>query len=353
MNPVLNVGSNGTASRLSTPVGSGKATPAPKRSNALFPSLEKPLADVEAMLQDELQSSIPYVDELLQYVGTLSGKRMRPSLLFLAAEATGSIGNDHVVLASVIEMIHIATLVHDDILDGADTRRHKVSVNQKYGNQSSVLLGDYLFTHSFYLASTLETTFACRRIGQATNRVCAGELNQVGNSGNLALTEDAYYEIIRGKTAELCACATSLGAHYAGADETTSAALKEYGMQLGIAFQIADDLLDLTGDEAETGKSQGTDIEKQKLTLPVIHLLREASKSAHDEAMSILASADGSPESLARLRGLLEASGSLDYARNAAVTAAELAASQLDCLPESEAKATLLGLTKFVVARTH
>ena len=353
MNPVLNVGSNGSDSRLSSPVGKGKAAPPSRLTNPLFPSLERPLANVEAMLQSELQSSIPYVDELLQYVGTLSGKRMRPSLLFLAADAAGEIVDDHVVLASVIEMIHIATLVHDDILDGADTRRHKVTVNQKYGNQSSVLLGDYLFTHSFYLASTLETTFACRRIGQATNRVCAGELHQVGNAGNLALAEDAYYEIIRGKTAELCACATALGAHYAGADEATCAALEEYGMQLGVAFQIADDLLDLTGDEAKTGKSQGTDVEKQKLTLPVIHLLREGPKSAVDEAMSILASADGSPESLARLRGLMEASGSLEYARNAAITAADLAAAQLDCLPESEAKATLQGLTRFVVARTH
>ena len=353
MNPVLNANSNGPVPRLSATASVGSGSPAARQVNSLFPSLEKPLADVENMLRQELQSNIPYVDELLQYVGTLSGKRMRPSLLFLSAEATGEIAESHVVLASVIEMIHIATLVHDDILDGADTRRHKVTVNQKYGNQSSVLLGDYLFTHAFYLASTLETTFACRRIGQATNRVCAGELNQVGNSGNLALTESAYYDIIRGKTAELCACATSLGARYAGADDKVTAAFEEYGIQLGIAFQIADDLLDLTGDESKTGKSQGTDVEKQKLTLPVIHLLREGTPAANQEAMSILASADGSPEALDRLRGLLEASGSLDYARAAAVSAADLAASQLNSLPDSEAKATLQSLTKFVVARTH
>ena len=225
MNPVLNPRATSTEAGMTRSTVISMGGQAPPSGDELFPSLAEPLAKVDDLLRTELKCDIPYVDDLLQYVASLRGKRMRPSLLFLTARATGRLSDSHITLAAVIEMIHIATLVHDDILDGASKRRHKVTVNQKYGNQSSVLLGDYLFTHSFYLASTLETTHACRRIGQATNRVCAGELSQVGNAGNLHLTEAEYYEIIRGKTAELCACATELGAFYAGASENVTVAL--------------------------------------------------------------------------------------------------------------------------------
>ena len=351
MNPVLNVQTNGSTQGIETSTIHNQTQTA--GAALQFPGLDSSLQSVEELLRTELQSDIPYVDELLQYVGSLSGKRMRPSLLFLTAEATGGVRQSHIVLATVIEMIHIATLVHDDVLDGASKRRHKVTVNQKYGNQSSVLLGDYLFTHSFYLASTLDTTFACRRIGQATNRVCAGELSQVGNAGNLSLTEDEYYDIIRGKTAELCACATALGAHYAGASDAVTQAMESYGMHLGVAFQIADDLLDLTGDETKTGKSQGTDIEKQKMTLPLIHLLRNAGASNRNEALAILQAADNSPEARNRLRRMLTSTESLAYARRAAENAAKSARAQLDLLEDSEAKATLASLPEFVVQRTY
>ncbi len=141
-------------------------------------------------------------------------------------------------------------------------RRRRPTVNRRWNSESSVLLGDYLFTHSFYLASTLDTTYACRTIGRATNKVCEGELRQVGQRGNFALTEEDYLEIVRGKTAELCACATHLGGYYAGATPDQCSRLEAFGLDLGIAFQIADDLLDLTGEEAHTGKSLGTDLEK-------------------------------------------------------------------------------------------
>ena len=182
----------------------------------------------------------------------------------------------HPVLAAVVEMIHTATLVHDDILDESMVRRHAATVNAEWGNETAVLLGDYLFTHAFHLAASLDSTLACRWIGRATNRVCEGEMHQVHQRGNLDLDESSYFSIIEGKTAELTAVSCRLGAHYAGADEATTEALDRYGRNLGIAFQIADDVLDIWGEERLTGKSLGTDLEKQKLTLPVIRLLETA-----------------------------------------------------------------------------
>ena len=154
-------------------------------------------------------------------------------------------------------MIHTATLVHDDILDEAMIRRHAATVNAEWGNETAVLLGDYLFTHAFHLAASLESTLACRWIGRATNLVCEGEMQQVHNRGNLDLDEDDYFAIIRGKTAELTAVSCRLGAHYAGAPEATVEALEDYGRDLGVAFQIADDVLDIWGEERTTGKSLG------------------------------------------------------------------------------------------------
>ena len=168
-------------------------------------------------------------------------------------------------------MIHTATLVHDDVLDEAAIRRHEDTVNARWNNETSVLLGDFLFTHAFYLASTLESTYACRTIGRATNIVCDGELRQTITSGDVNLSEDDYLAIVEAKTAELCACSCELGAHYAGGDEETVARMAAFGRNLGIAFQIADDLLDLEGNESATGKSLGTDLAKRKMTLPLIH----------------------------------------------------------------------------------
>ena len=170
-------------------------------------------------------------------------------------------------------MIHTATLVHDDILDESMVRRHAATVNAEWGNETAVLMGDYLFTHAFHLAASLETTLACRWIGHATNLVCEGEMQQVHNRGNFDLDEEDYFAIIRGKTAELTAVSCRLGAHYAGAPESTVRAMDDYGRDLGVAFQIADDVLDLWGEERAIGKSLGTDLEKQKLTLPLIRLL--------------------------------------------------------------------------------
>ena len=230
----------------------------------------KDLQEVEEIFLTELESCNPYVTDVFAHVTRFQGKRLRPMLLLLSAASAGGINRTHKVLAAVVEMIHTATLVHDDVLDEAETRRHVATVNARWNNETSVLFGDYLFTHAFHLASSLETTLACRLIGRSTNLVCEGELSQIHERGNFDLSEEVYLEIINGKTAELCALSCFLGAHYSQVDETVSQTLERYGRSLGNAFQIADDLLDILGNEDEMGKTLGSDFVKQKLTLPFI-----------------------------------------------------------------------------------
>lgn len=317
----------------------------------LFAPIAADLRQVEELLAGELRSDYPYVDELVRYGCLLGGKRLRPALLLLAAQCTGSIRPEHYTLGAVVEMIHTATLVHDDVIDEADMRRHLATVNARWDNEASVLLGDFLFTHAFYLASTLPTTVACRLIGQATNIVCEGELRQKGSRAQFTLSEDEYLSIIEAKTAELCAVSCELGAHYAGGDAEQSQRLAGYGRDLGIAFQIADDMLDLAGDEQTVGKSLGTDLVKQKPTLPVIRLLQIAEPADRVRTLEILQG--DSPDGLARLLPLLEQYDTIEYARRRADEFAAQAVGRLDGFAPSPARETLRAIADFVVQRSH
>jgi octaprenyl-diphosphate synthase len=326
-----------------------KADEIHRRLAVAYAPIARELADAEKIFEAELASRFPFVQQLVDHCSDLRGKRLRPALVLLAGQACGGLTQAHSVLAAVVEMIHTATLVHDDILDEALIRRHAATVNAEWGNETAVLLGDYLFTHAFHLAASLDSTLACRWIGRATNLVCEGEMQQVHNRGNLDLSEDAYFGIIRGKTAELTALSCRLGAHYAGASSSTVDALERYGRDLGIAFQIADDVLDIWGDEPTTGKSLGTDLEKQKLTLPLIRLLSTASATTAATVRRFLSEAN--PENRHELRPYLEASGALDYAWERAKEFAASAGAALDRLPESSAKSTLRTLATYVVRR--
>jgi octaprenyl-diphosphate synthase len=247
-------------------------------------------------------------------------------------------------------MIHTATLVHDDVLDDAETRRHVATVNARWNNETSVLFGDYLFTHAFHLAAKLETTLACRLIGRATNIVCEGELSQVHERGNLDLSEESYFKIIDGKTAELCAVACYLGAHYAGADEALVKSLEQYGRYLGIAFQISDDLLDILGTEEETGKSLGSDFRKQKLTLPLIRLLSQTEEPDAGKIRELLGRPTESTWS--QLVPFLERSDAVEYTRTRANEFATSARGCLAGLHDSPAKRILEDITEFVTQRS-
>lgn len=307
------------------------------------------LRDVEEIFREELRSDRRCVTDVLQHVTRFHGKRLRPILVLLTAEACGGVRHAHKVLGAVVEMIHMATLVHDDVLDDADTRRHVATVNSRWNNETSVLFGDYLFTHAFHLASSLETAHACRVIGRATNLVCEGELSQIHERGNLDLTEDEYLQIVTGKTAELCAVSCLLGAHYAGMDEATSRSLERYGRSLGIAFQIADDVLDLVGTEAKTGKSLGSDVDKQKLTLPLIRLLDRSKADDAREIRHLLAHPTESTRHA--LQPFLERSDALEYAEERARQFVADARCGLAAVPDSPARRLLEDMAEFSVRR--
>lgn len=324
------------------------------KSNPLLLTVEEAigveLREAEHILLTELQSANPYVSDILHHSTRFRGKRLRPMLLLLTADACGGIRHEHKVLSAVVEMIHLATLVHDDVLDDAETRRHVATVNARWNNETSVLFGDYLFTHSFHLAASLGTTHACRMIGRATNIVCEGELSQIKERGNLDLTEDEYFRIIDGKTAELCALCGHLGAFYAAAELDVVQNLERYGRLLGMAFQIADDVLDLVGSERKTGKTLGSDLEKQKLTLPLIRLLAQLPDADAAAVRQLLAHPDESTRD--KLAPYLERTDALKYTHGRAMQFAQDARRQLETLPNSRAKRILSDIAEFAVQRT-
>ena len=316
----------------------------------LYRLISDDLEKTEAILQREMRSPYPFVDDLVQHGGRLGGKRLRPALLLLTAGAIGPVRPAHHTLAAVIEMIHLATLVHDDVLDEASVRRHLATVNSRWDNEASVLLGDYLFTHAFHLSTMLDTTYGARTIGRATNLVCEAELRQKGSCGNFELDEADYLSIIEGKTAELCACSCHLGAYFAGADESLVADMEKFGKDLGVAFQIVDDVLDFIGSEEETGKSLGNDLAQRKPTLPLIHFLRSLADSDRHEWLDSLR--DQSSEELEpQLRQAMTECGSIEYAREVASDHVQRAIARLERLADSEAKQILQQTAEFVLAR--
>jgi octaprenyl-diphosphate synthase len=321
----------------------------PETLRELYGPVQEGLDEVEEIFRQELRSDYPFVDSLVKHGFRLGGKRLRPALMLLSAWACGKLRREHLVLAAALEMIHTATLIHDDVLDEATMRRHLDTINARWDNETSVLLGDYLFTRSLCLASSLDDLFACRAIADASRSMCEGELRQVESRGNYALSEEQYFDIISGKTAALTACCCRLGAHYAGADPDVVAGLTRYGLNMGIAFQIADDLLDVLGDESVVGKSLGTDLLKQKSTLPLIRLLGQASKAERDELLAIL-SRSGNHHRDA-LQAWWKTSDALAYTREKAAWYAARACGELRRLPDGAARKSLEGLTEFVVNR--
>ncbi len=315
----------------------------------LFAPIESDLVEAQRIFDDELASDQPFISDLCRHVSQYHGKRLRPALLLLTARACGRVVPAHHVLAAVVEMVHLSTLVHDDILDEADIRRRVATVNRLWGNERAVLMGDFLIAHSFHLCTSLESTFAARLIAHTANVLCEGEMMQVVHRDDFELSEPLYYDIISRKTASLLGAACLLGARYADADERLIRRLRDFGALLGVAFQITDDLLDLTGDEAETGKSLGRDVHKGKLTLPLIHFLRSASPPQRTRLMSLLRGDD--PQRYRQIAQMLQDSTSLEYASQAAADRIAEARRILAELPPSPARGSLAAMAEFVTSR--
>lgn len=307
------------------------------------------LAAVDRLFHQELNSDLACVNTLVRHVSRFRGKMLRPTLVLLAGRACGELVDAHIVVATVVEMVHMATLVHDDVLDEAELRRKGATINHLRGNEAAVLLGDYLISHSYHLCSSLDSQFASRLIGRTTNQVCEGELLQIDNRHNLDLTEETYLKIITRKTATLCAACCRLGAHFAGAAESHAAGLERFGMCLGQAFQIQDDLLDILGDAGTVGKTLGIDVEKVKLTLPLIHFLRTAPAEHASLLRSLLTGPD--PDRLERIRNLIIPSPSIAYAQAKARQLVDQARAAIGDLPQAEAARLLDTMAEFVITR--
>ena len=314
------------------------------------------LARVEAMFEDELASDLPPVSQMCAHVERYRGKMLRPTLVMLCGLAAGAeeITDGHVAVATVCEMVHMATLVHDDVLDEADVRRRGQTLNTLRGNEAAVILGDYLIASAYHLCSTRAGMGAARVVGLTSQVLCAGELLQLHHRHDWSLDEATYIEILDRKTAALIGAACELGASTSTSDAGVVGALRAFGRGLGIAFQIQDDLLDLTGEEAVVGKSVGKDLEKGKLTLPLIHHLREVSPEERGASLELIERAVREPrgDAATTLAGRLVSTGSVEHARDEAGRIAEEAVSGLDALPESPARAMLAYMGRAVVERS-
>lgn len=302
-----------------------QATDEPITFTQAFELINPHLYTVEERIRAQARTFDPAVEGYVSYVCNTGGKRLRPALALLAGGATGKITSSHVDLAVILELIHIATLVHDDIMDGAELRRDQPSANAKWGNAITVLLGDCLFAHALRLSTNFSNSDICRRIADAASEVCSGEIIQTQRRFDLKLSTADYYRIIEMKTAALFSAACELGAFISEANPVVIGALKNFGVKLGVAYQIYDDILDLAGDEAETGKTLGTDLRKGKFTLPVLLLLQSGKDSA--TIRELLIKEDKVDAEL--LVGMLDSAGAMRGAKTIALRLVDEAVEQL------------------------
>ena len=316
--------------------------------STLFDIIAGQLDQVKSRISEQLVSSNESINTLLGHINSRGGKMLRPAFVLLAGKSCGQITQTHIELAAMVEMVHVATLLHDDVIDEASHRRNTATVNMLCGNEKAVLLGDFLLSKVFAMNARLQSPVITQILSDTTVRVCQGELMQNTQRNNWQLTEAEYLDIVRDKTASLFSTCCYLGVYAASGSESQLRALSEYGLNLGTAFQITDDLLDITGDEGREGKTLGTDLAQRKPTLPIIHLLttaREQDKSGLIEKLS-------SGDDLKELAEILENSGSMDFARDMAQQLCKKATESLGVLDAGLAKDSLVEIVDFVSLRS-
>jgi len=325
----------------------------PQSKVRAFGLIDSQLRRVKELINEQLTAPAESgdINQLLEHVRGRSGKMIRPGLVLLAGACCGKITDEHIRVAAIVEMTHNATLLHDDVIDEGQKRRGRPTVNNLLGNEAAVLLGDFLLSRVFKMCAGLEPQ-AAKVIAGAAVRVCEGELRQIAQRRNWQLSEPEYIEVITEKSAVLFSSACRLGALLAQETEAQTRSLAEYGLNAGVAFQITDDLLDIIGDEGKTGKTLGSDVDKHKLTLAVIHLLRavderkkEAVINSYLERKDVQYDKDALAEMLGRY-------GSLEYAHSRAQEFVTRAVGALGSLKESDAKNALIETAKFMACRT-
>ena len=304
---------------------------------------------VDAVIRERLHSEVVLVRQVAEYIIQSGGKRLRPALVLLSAGALGYRGTHHHELAAVVEFIHTATLLHDDVVDESDLRRGRQTANAMFGNAASVLVGDFLYSRAFQMMVEIDDMRIMRVLSDATNVIAEGEVLQLMNCHDADLDEARYLQVIRFKTAKLFEAAAQLGAIIGGGSPSIERNMADYGMHLGTAFQLIDDVLDYSGAEAETGKHLGDDLAEGKPTLPLIYVMQNGTVEQVECVRHAIENGgrDDFPNVLAAIRE----TGALDHAKRQATVEAELASAALEALPASQYKDSLLELCSFAVAR--
>ena len=309
------------------------------------------MAAMDALIRRRLASDVVLVNQIAEYIIGAGGKRLRPMLLLLAAGALGHRGADAHQLAAVVEFIHTSTLLHDDVVDESDLRRGRKTANAVWGNAASVLVGDFLYSRSFQLMVELERMDVQKILADTTNTIAEGEVLQLLHVRNPDTDEAAYLRVIERKTAILFAAATRLGALLAGADAATQQALHDYGLALGYAFQIADDVLDYASDAATMGKNLGDDLAEGKMTLPLIHAMAGSDAATRAQLRRIVE--DGDLDGMPAVLAAIARADSLAYSRARASDYAAAAEAALAALPTNACTDALRGLARYSVSRDH
>ncbi|HVH26501.1 MAG TPA: polyprenyl synthetase family protein [Vicinamibacterales bacterium] len=318
----------------------------------IFEPIRDELDQVDREFARHLQSHVDLIPKIGQYIRASGGKRVRPAVLLMATRLAGYTGDRAVLYAAVVEFIHTATLVHDDIIDDSDLRRGRLAVHSRWGNDITVLLGDYLYIKSMAMALTHDTLDLVRVLCDVTLHMIEGELYQLTKNGDADISEDEHFDIIRRKTAYLFGGCAQIGGMLGNISSEREQALREYGFNLGIAFQLVDDLLDFTGDTGAVGKPIGSDLREGKVTLPLIHLQRQSSDGIGARIVrDIIASHVVTDEQWHDLLRSLKQHASIDYAYRRAVEYAERAKKPLYVFPPSSARDALLALPDYVLSR--
>ncbi|QKS28069.1 MAG: polyprenyl synthetase family protein [Candidatus Accumulibacter similis] len=321
------------------------------RMEQLYRLIGSDMTAVDAVIRQRLHSDVALVRQVAEYIVHSGGKRLRPALVLLAAGALDYRGTHHHQLAAVIEFIHTATLLHDDVVDASNLRRGRQTANALFGNSASVLVGDFLYSRAFQMMVAVHDMRIMQVLSDATNIIAEGEVLQLMNCHDADVDEEGYLQVIRYKTAKLFEAAAQVGAIIGGAGGDIEKAMAVYGMHLGTAFQLIDDVLDYSGAELETGKQLGDDLAEGKPTLPLIFVLQNGNPQ---QAASVRrAIEDGGRDSLPEVLAAVRETGALEYARRRAAAETELAARALAAVPASQYRDSLLELCLFAVARTY
>lgn len=320
--------------------------------NAIRELADTDMQAVNQLIYKQLESDVALINQLGFYIINGGGKRLRPLLSVLASRAVNYQGEDHLKLAAIIEFIHTASLLHDDVVDESTLRRGRETANALFGNSASVLVGDFLYTRSFQMMTELDSMKVLRVLADTTNVLAEGEVLQLMNCNDPNTTEESYMRVIYCKTAKLFEATTRLAAVLANSDEAVEVALGDYGKYLGTAFQLTDDLLDYTADTDALGKNIGDDLAEGKPTLPLIYALTHANDEAKQLIRGAIEKGDGT-DAIVPILAALKQCGALEYTEQKAVEESNKAIAALAILPDSDYKSALISLAKIAVARNH